>query len=551
MFSSNNSQYISVIKYHNQIKIDYKQLNQDEIVSSNQSSFLINKEFMPENVIFKLNNWQQESNHTFLATICGSEEQIIIPKDDVSKNTEYNIVTLNSTFNVGIKNSVLFEDVHYFDKTGLDFLYSPFHILNLHVEQNPSGNNLVILLIDNHLYLTILNENSEIVYHGIKILTSFDDIKETEFYDSEVVGQKLFDEVYYFEIQNLIQSVITEFYESKSDVFIEKIVILYTSKQLNDEQINLLKEDLLIDIKYHPISVDGSLFELSKESLTSPKSFIEPRKKTVKTNNSNWVILTIVTTLIAACLVYYFIYEENNSNTTNNKVTLEDKEPNKIDVVKNELKKEVEVKKEEVNIPILPKQVTLPNHIIKNRDVEKRLLRLFDLIPFDVLLKEITLKQDESSIEATFLKDDIYIKSMQAPLLKLYEYSEIKFDDIDATILNATISSNQRLLEKDLHKIEQPKYIKDEFLPQERVFDQLKAIFPKNGIIKFQSNFKSEVLTYNYTINIIVDTPLEFFEIIEDINKELYSMNIAYPLMMRKTIDGIEIEFNFQFHQYL
>ena len=61
------------------------------------------------------------------------------------------------------------------------------------MEQNPSGNNLLILLVDNHLYLLILNENSEIVYSSIKTLTSFEDIKHTEFYESEVVGQKLFD----------------------------------------------------------------------------------------------------------------------------------------------------------------------------------------------------------------------------------------------------------------------------------------------------------------------------------------------------------------------
>jgi len=546
MFSNNNSQYISVIKYQNQIKIDYKLLNQDEITSSNQSSFLLKKEYMPEDVVFKLNNWQKESNHTFLATICDNLEQIIIKKDDLSHDDDYNIVPLNPTFNVGIKNSVLFEDVHYFDKTGLDFLYSPFHILNLHVEQNPSGNNLLILLVDNHLYLLILNENSEIVYSSIKTLTSFEDIKHTEFYESEVVGQKLFDEVYYFEIQNLIQSVISEFYEMKNDVFIEKIVILYTSKQLNDEQILTLQNDLLIPIKYHPISIDESLFELSKESLTTSKSFIQARKKTKATKSSSWMMLTIFTTLIAASLVYYFIYEAKDSATVKKEEMIFEKLNSIKKAQKDEKNNNIVSKKEEV---ATTSEILLPNHIIKNRDVEKRLLTLFDLVPYDVLLKEITLKADESNLEATFLKDDIYIKSMQAPLSKLYEYSEIKFENNEATILNATIFNHQRVPEKEVHKVVLPKYIKDEFLPQERVYEQLKAIFPQNGIIKFQSSFKSDVLTYNYTINIIVGSPLEFFEIIEDINKELYSMNISYPVMLRKTIDGIEVEFNFQFHQ--
>lgn len=543
MFNNNSSQYISVVKYHNQLKLDYKLLNQDEITSSNQSSFLLHKEFMPDDVVFKLNSWQTESNNTYIATICGSEDQIIIPKNDSSKNDDYSIVTLNTAFNVGIKNSVLFEDVNYFDKTGIDFLYSPFHILNLHVEQNPSANNLVILVVDNYLYLIILNENSEIVYSAIKMLTSFDDIKQTEFYESEVVGQKLFDEVYYFEIQNIIQSVSTEFYKLQSNVFIEQIVILYTLKQLNDQQIHSLKNDMLIDIKYHPISIDESLFELSKENLTSTKSFIQPRKKIKKSNTSIWLIATILTTIIAAGLVYYLKYEKNVIESVKKQTTT--KEVNKKTVIK---KKEI-TKVEELKVIKKTIKSELPNHIIKNRDIEKRLLTIFDLIPYDVLLKEITLKQDESIIDATFLKDDIFIKSMQSPLSKLYKYSEIKFDDIESTILNATIYNSQRIIDTNAIQVIHPAYIKDEFLPQERVHDQLKAMFPQNGIIKFQSSFKSDVTTYNYIVNIIVDTPLEFFEIIEDINKELYSMNISYPLLMRKSIDGVEIEFNFQFHQ--
>ena len=544
MFDNKNSQYISVIKYHNQLKLDYKLLNQDEITSSNQSSFLLHKEFMPDDVVFKLNSWQTESNNTFIATICGNEDQIIIPKDDASKNDDYSIVTLNTAFNVGIKNSVLFEDVNYFEKTGIDFLYSPFHILNLHVEQNPSANNLVILVIDDHLYLLILNENSEIVYSCIKILTSFDDIKQTEFYESEVVGQKLFDEVYYFEIQNIIQSISTEFYTFQSNVFIEQIVILYTLKQLNEQQIHALKNEMLIDIKYHPISIDESLFELSKENLISSKSFIQPRKKIKKSNTSIWLISTILTTIIAAALVYYLKFEKNTIEQPVKKQTMT-KEVNKKALIK---KKEIK-KVEEVKVTKKILKTELPNHIMKNRDIEKRLLTIFDLIPYDVLLKEITLKQDESIIDATFLKDDIFIKSIQSPLSKLYKYSEIKFDDIDSTILNATIYNSQRIIDKNAIEVIHPAYIKDEFLPQERVYDQLKAMFPQNGIIKFQSNFKSDVTTYNYIVNIIVDTPLEFFEIIEDINKELYSMNISYPLLMRKSIDGVEIEFNFQFHQ--
>lgn len=534
MFSNNDLQYVSVVKYHNQLKLDYKLLNQEEIISSNQSAFLLHNEYMPEDAVFKLNNWQKEINNTYFSTLSNSEEQIIINKDDNSKNSDYTISKLNTNHNVGIKKSVLFEEIHYFEKTGVDFAYSPYHILNLHVEQNPSANSLVSLVLDDHLYLIILNENSEIIYNTIEKLTSFDDIKKTEFYESEVIGQKLFDEVYYFEIQNSIKKVIENFYMLQGDVFIEQIVILYTLKQLNDEQINSLKDDFLIDINYHPISIDESLYELSKVNQSLQKSFIQPRKKPTNSKLTLWIIASILTTVLAVGLFFYFKIEDE-------KIEIKNDETKKIvkEVTKTEVKKE---------IPDIPKSV-LPNHIIKNSDVGKRLMSLFDIIPDDVLLKEITLKRNDSIIEATFLKDDIYIKTMKNEILKFYKYSEIKFEDIDASILNATIYNTERIFDKNPKVEIEPKYIKDEFLPQDRVFEQLKAMFPQNGIIKFKSTFNSEVTTFNYLVNIIVDTPLEFFEIIDDMNKELYSMNIDYPVMMRKTIDGIEIEFALQFHQ--
>ena len=39
-----------------------------------------------------------------------------------------------------------------------------------------------------------------------------------------------------------------------------------------------MSEDFMIDVTYHPISVDEELFELSKDTYTH-KSFIKPRVK--------------------------------------------------------------------------------------------------------------------------------------------------------------------------------------------------------------------------------------------------------------------------------
>ena len=46
-----------------------------------------------------------------------------------------------------------------------------------------------------------------------------------------------------------------------------------------------------------------------------------------------------------------------------------------------------------------------------------------------------------------------------------------------------------------------------------------------------------------------VNEPAQFFELIDVLNNELYSINIAYPLSMIRTESGIEIEFNLAFNQ--
>ena len=73
---------------------------------------------------------------------------------------------------------------------------------------------------------------------------------------------------------------------------------------------------------------------------------------------------------------------------------------------------------------------------------------------------------------------------------------------------------------------------------------------PENSIIKLLSSTDNYITEYNYIINILVKDPNEFFELIDTINRELYSINIAYPLSMIRTETGIEIEFNLVFNQH-
>ena len=72
---------------------------------------------------------------------------------------------------------------------------------------------------------------------------------------------------------------------------------------------------------------------------------------------------------------------------------------------------------------------------------------------------------------------------------------------------------------------------------------------PENSIIKLLSSTDNYIIEYNYIVNILVKEPSEFFELINTLNNELYSINLSYPLSMIRTETGIEIEFNLVFNQ--
>ena len=255
MFSK-SSQYISIIRYYNQLKFDYKLLVNDDIVKAEQSSFVINANSVSQDVVYKLKVLEQNEPLTFISTLCDTPDQKLVPQSELVNEESYAVVELNKEYNVALDKSMLFETKYFFEASGIDYIYSPFHILNLHCEQNPSASTLTGLILNNSLYILILNESNQIVYYGIETLTSFEEIQKSNFYDNEIFGQKLFDEIYYFEIENIISSVLEKFYETKDKVFIDKVTILHMIKQLNDEQINRLHKELFIQVNYHPISVD-------------------------------------------------------------------------------------------------------------------------------------------------------------------------------------------------------------------------------------------------------------------------------------------------------
>ena len=193
----------------------------------------------------------------------------------------------------------------------------------------------------------------------------------------------------------------------------------------------------------------------------------------------------------------------------------------------------------------------IPDHINLNDKIEQRIRDVFNIIDYDIILKELKIEQDSMELKGVFLAEDTYFKSLKPKLDILYKTSEyISLDSQKKVNIESTVISKGVIPLSDIvYKTNSKEYITDELISTERVSEQLNILLPENSILKLVSSTNERINRYNYIVNILVKEPAQFFELIEVINHELYSINISYPINMLRTELGIEIEFNLVFNQ--
>ncbi|AXX88830.1 hypothetical protein CKA55_03045 [Arcobacter suis] len=520
------SLYINAVKYDTQLKLDYKKLNNEEIIDTDNSVFLVDNDLLPLDIAQKLNSSQEEIDNTYISTLLINDTTKLVPKAISAKLKDCEIAKFNNEFDIAVLKTTLFETKNYFVKTGIDYVYSAFHLINLHIDKNISRSEFIVFLFNSKAFIVILDAAGIIVHNTILDLACFDTIKKTHFYDDDIDGQKLFDEIYYLELNEIIHNTLNAFYEKKNNVFVEKVTILYVLKQLSQEQIEQLGEDLLLKVEYHPINIDEEIFELSRDKHLK-KSFIKPRKKKKKRNYTNLYIFLFIV------LVGFLAYQAYL----------------KVDF--NELFKKETVSEKTIDIQKIEDILELPDHLALNDQIEQRIKSIFETIPNEVYLKELKIEKNILELKGNFLNEGIFASALKPNLNKLYKevvYSTSSSDkkvNIDGVIL----ARNDIELNKT-YKTYDKQYLTDEFMALDRVTEQLKILMPIDSIIKFNTTASNSTITrFVYSVNILVKDPREFFDMIEVLNNELYSIHIAYPISMLKTEAGIEIEFVLVFNQ--
>lgn len=521
------SLYINAVKYDIQLKLDYKKLNNEEIIDVNNSVFLVDNDLLPFDIAQKLNSSQQEIDSTYISTLLLNDTTKLVPKAISSKLKDCEIAKFNNEFDIAVLKTTLFETKNYFVKTGIDYIYSAFHLINLHIDKNISRSEIIVFLFNSKAFIVILDAAGIIVHNTILDLACFDTIKKTHFYEDDIDGQKLFDEIYYLELNEIIHNTLNTFYEKKNNIFVEKVTILYVLKQLSQEQIEQLGEDLLLKVEYHPINIDEELFELSRDKHLK-KSFIKPRKKKKKRNYTNLYIFLFI--LVVAILAYQVYLRVDFNNFFKNEIG----------------------SSKTVDIQKIEEVLELPDHLTLNDQIEQRVKSIFDTIPNEVFLNELKIEKNILELKGNFLNEAVFATALKPNLSKLYKdvvYSTSSSDkkvNIDGVVL----ARNEIELNKT-YKTYNKEYLTDEFMALDRVTEQLKILMPIDSIIKFNTTASNSTITrFVYSVNILVKDPIEFFDMIGVLNNELYSIHIAYPISMLKTKAGIEIEFALVFNQH-
>ena len=525
-------QYVNIVKNQQNIKIDYRILEKNNIIKTEQSIFLLDNNNISSDTLFKLSSLEANVKQTYITAICEDKGQKIIPKIEKIDTSELS-ATYNRYYNIISNRSTIENTKLFYNKGDIDYLISPFSILDDIIANSKDSNSLNILILNDTLYAVILDEEKQFISSAIKSLTPYDEIKNSKFYNDEIVEQKLFDEIYLLELTDNISNITKDFYENeKNSSFIETVNIFYIVSQLNDEQIKSLEESLMMNINYKQISIDEHMYNIVQKQNAKQYSFIEPRKKKTGFSLFFWIIIAVLSTLITAGVLYFLTQKEPKEEKKIVKKVTKVKEPIKDKVVKIE-------------------PIKLTDHNRTNTQIITLIKNLFDLIDDNSTLKEVQLQKRESTIIYDFKDEFSFEKNLQPKLLKYYKYSEIILKTKNKNLYTAIIS-NTALIEKISYKTK--KYIQNKqikALTEQSSKELLKSIFNKTTTIKQISKVTNKYTKYTYKIKTIIQEPTEFFEAIKTINKQPYSYVLKFPIEFAKINEGIEVNFQLTLNQNL
>ena len=529
MFKQNKKQFINIINCDNQIKIDQVILKDNKIIKQDQSAFVsYDQTIMPNDVKLKLKTLQDNITNSYLVALYDTlDQQLCFTPNCDDTQSEYIIVDNNSC--IATTKTDLMKYLNYFKTSGIDYLISPFTILFKLINSSNSdiSNSLNCFVYNNILYILIIDQNKKVIFGKNKSLTKYDDIKESKFYDNNAVVKQLYEEIYYLEFEQILNDTVQEYYKTSRDAqFLTRINIFHTKEQLNVAQLDSINESLMATVSYDPIDIDNVIYSLINTIDAQKYSFIKPRKKEQTGKKLLWFGVVILSLLATAGVLYFKLSQTKQ---------IEQQKKHKINTVKKVVKQ---------------KPILLPDHIQNNTKIIENILTIFDTIAYDGVLKELKLDKDNLTIVGNFIIKSKSIDQLKEILQKYYKDVKIvlQHNNKANTITNIILKANKKLIQNRDQSTKE--YKKLAFIPIAKAIQYLKDYLIKDSIIRFVSQENKNYTKFSFNIISYVQTPDQFFTMIENLNKNNFDITINYPISFTKLDDKIQIKYKVEFYQY-
>lgn len=532
MFKNNKKQYINILKEEKELKLSYKILEDDEVVKSENSSFIVTKNKLPKDGISKLNILQSDLPNTYLTTTLTTPKQFIEQTANLD-NIAYDSVELNEKYSIAIARNDLKLAKGEYEKTGLDYIVSPYTILYNVASTKLSKNSLSVYIYDNKLYILVFDKDKEIALCEVKTLTALDEVKDSSFSEDENMEQQIYNEVYFLEIQQTLSDLVQKYYQENKDIeFLEEVNIYYSVNQINDEQLDSLHETLMAKVNYFFLDINEEIFELELENDIKEYSFIEPREKVQSKEPYYWIAGGVVVLLAALYFIFF--------------ATTQEEEVKKETPVKKEMKqKQEEPKKPKV---VKKESIKFPNHTSENTKIVNQLVVLFDLVPYDAILKEVELRKDGSTFVCNFIANSQSSQEMKTQLQKLYKDSKIILKHENKAVMS-TIIENKGKIEQE-EPVKYSEYKPHEFMSIATTTKYLESVVSKGSVVKLSSKSSDKFTVYKFNISSNIKHPNEFFDFVQELNKKALPFNITYPVEFAKVNNGLVVKYEVEFKQH-
>ncbi|MEA3314491.1 MAG: hypothetical protein U9Q30_01380 [Campylobacterota bacterium] len=549
MFDKNKKQYINIIHKDKHLTVESQLLKNNKLIDSQKSSFHSLDDIMSQDTVIKLELLQNKVFNTYISTLYEANQEILKTEEIDSK--KQHSIKLTDKYSITTSKDNVSKILEYYKFSGVDYLISPFSILYNNIQEIVKYSSLNVMVHNNLVYIIIFDKNGDITKSFIKELTPFDKLKDSDFsHNNEVVDQKLYEEIYFFELQDIITETVEKHYEEINEEnlepdFFNVINIFYTVKQLTDEQLEQIYETIMVDIKYLPISLEDDLNKFIKDDTLKEHSFIKPRVKKKSNKLFLWSVLLVSSIALIISILYYQLEQKDEIEENKSSIKMEDLEK-KVET-NNIIDKKIvskDINKTEKTIV----KFTLPDHIKNNNLIEEKIIMLFDLVPYDSVLLNLNIDKNSSTFITNFLLDSKSVSKFQNKLSSLYENSIVEFEKNNKTVKNMIIS-NSNYIVKNSNSIKDVIYPKYKFIPIMKFTQYLNTILTDNSDIKYISTDIGEYTTIKYRIKDYYKTPNNFFKFINNLNKKDIAIHINYPISFVKLDGQLEVSFDISFYQ--